>query len=139
VRARISKANEGYSVVQEWTLKDAAFNFASPVAVGEYLYGVGPSKNLVCIDTVAGKLAWSKEGYFTSAAGKAWASMIVMGKNILTLTDGGQLLLIAADPKDFQEHSRAQVCGFNWCYPAYAKGQLFLRDNRELMCLKLLP
>ena len=62
---------------------------------------------------------------------------IAMEKNILLLTDGGQLILFAADPKEFREIGRAQVCGQNWCNPAYATGKLFLRDMKYLYCVEL--
>ena len=48
-------------------------------------------------------------------------------------------MLVAADPKEFKELGRVQVCGANWCNPAYADGKLFLRDARELICVELLP
>ena len=138
VGTRIVRSGDHFAATPAWTNKVAAINFASPVAVGAHLYGVGPSKNLVCVDAKTGELAWSKEGYFTSAAGKAHASFIVMGENILVLTDGGQLVLIAADPKACRELSRAQVCGNTWCNPAYADGKLYLRDAKELLCVELL-
>ena len=50
-------------------------------------------------------------------------------------------LRFAADPKEAREISRSQVCGANWCNPAYVDGRLFLRDgNRQSgdwMCLAL--
>ncbi len=122
-----------------WTNKAAAFNFASPVAVGRHLYGVGAAKDLVCVDVTTGTLAWAKTGYFTSGADKAYAGFVVMAENLLALTDSGQLLLVAADPQECRELGRAQVCGFNWCNPAYADGKLFVRDARELLCVELRP
>lgn len=126
---------------QEWVSKPAAMNFASPVAVGEYLYGVGPTKNVECVEIATGKILWSKDGWVTSSADKAYAGFIVLDKNILTLTDSGTLILFAADPKEPRELGRMQVCGANWCNPAYVDGKLFLRDgNRqggEWMCISL--
>jgi hypothetical protein len=59
------------------------------------------------------------------------------------LTDGGTLVLFAADPKEPREISRVQVCGANWCNPAYVDGNLFLRDGLrqtgEWSALRLLP
>ena len=99
-------------------------------------------KNLFCVEIPTGKLMWSKEGYFTTSADKAHAAFLVMGKNILVSTDGGELALIAAEPKECREISRAQVCGLNWCNPAYADGKLYLREGikstGELLCLDLL-
>lgn len=128
---------------QEWVSKEAAMNFASPIAVGEYLYGLGPTKNVLCLEMATGKVQWSKEGWWTTSADKAYGAFLVLGKNILTLTDSGTLVLFAADAKECREISRAQVCGANWCNPAYVDGTLFLRDglrqNGEWMCLALLP
>lgn len=126
---------------QQWVNKAAAINFASPVAVGQYLYGLGPTKNIECVEIATGAVQWSKDGWVTSSADKAYAGFIVLGNNILILTDSGTLILFAADPKEAREISRAQVCGANWCNPAYVDGKLFLRDgNRQSgdwMCLEL--
>ncbi len=139
IAVKISRTADGLEATKQWASKEAAFNFASPVAVGQHLYGVGPSKNLVCADAKTGQLAWSKEAFFTTDGSKAFASFLVMDKNILVLTDSGQLVLLAAAPGAYQEISRLQVCGVNWCNPAYADGKLYLRDARELICLDLLP
>ena len=123
----------------KWETKEATLNFASPVAVGEHLYGLGPTKNVFCLEAKTGKLSWSKEGYFSTSAEKAHAAFVVMGRNILMLTDTGELVLFAANPAEFKELGRAQVCGVNWCNPAYADGKLFLRDAKELVCVDLMP
>ena len=139
----ISKKGAGLKAEQSWVSQEAAMNFASPVAAGKYLYGLGPAKNLVCVEIPTGKLMWSKDGYFATSGDKAHASFIVMEQNILTLTDGGLLVLFAAQPNEFKEISRAQVCGMNWCNPAYAGGKLYLREGikgaGQLLCVELLP
>ena len=48
-----------------------------------------------------------------------------------------QLVLIAADPTACKEIARAQVCGINWCNPAYADGKLYLRDAKYLYCVEV--
>jgi outer membrane protein assembly factor BamB len=140
---RIAKSSAGQKAEPAWLSKEAVMNFASPVAVGRHLYGLGPAKNIVCVDLTTGKMLWSKDGGFTTSADKAHATFVVLGQNILMLTDGGTLVLFAADPKEYREISRVQVCGANWCNPAYVDGKLFLRDglrqNGEWMCLALLP
>ena len=128
---KISHTGDEWQAAKAWLAKESAINFSSPVAVGQYLYGVGPAKNLICVDVKTGRQVWSKAGYFNSSGGTAHAGFIVMGRNILALTDGGQLVLFAADPKEFKEISAVQVCGKNWCNPAYSDGKLFLRDARD--------
>ncbi|MDX1952469.1 MAG: PQQ-binding-like beta-propeller repeat protein [Verrucomicrobiota bacterium] len=141
IGTKITKNGNAFSVEQAWLSKQAAMNFASPVVVGKHLYGLGPEKNLICVEGPSGNLKWSQTGYFSSSADKAHAAFIVMGENILCLTDGGELLLFAANPEQFTERGRVQVCGVNWCNPAYADGRLYVRDGikttGELLCLDL--
>ena len=139
----ISRTGADFKVERAWLSKEGAMNFSSPVAVGKNLYGLGPAKNIICVDIPTGKTLWSKAGWLTTSADKAHASFLVMGKNILTLTDGGLLVLFAADPAECREISRVQICGANWCNPAYVDGKLFVREGikttGELLCVALLP
>jgi len=140
IGAEITRESRGdkWNARIAWETKDATLNFSSPVAVGEYLYGLGPTKNLFCLEAKTGKIAWTKEGYFSTSAEKAHAAFLVMGENLLMLTDTGELVLFPANPAEFKELGRVQVCGLNWCNPAYSDGKLFLRDARELLCVELL-
>ncbi len=134
VATRVTK--DGAS--EAWVDKKMLINFSSPVVVGDHLYGLGPAKNLVCIEAATGKVAWDQPGLTHTNGGQAEAAFLVMGKNILTLTDGGELVLFAADPAGYRELGRTQACGVTWCNPAYADGRLYLRDAKELVCLELL-
>ena len=141
IGTRISKDGSGFKAEQAWLSKSSAMNFASPVRAGQHLYGLGPRKNLICIDITTGEERWSREGYFQSSADKAYAGFVVIGFNILTLTDGGLLVLFEASPEKFTELGSSQACASNWCNPAYADGQLFVRDGNkgpgEVLCLDL--
>lgn len=134
---RISKEGKGFKAEQAWLNKNATINFACPVTVGEYLYGLGPTKNIVCLNTKSGEITWSKDGLINSAASKAYAGMLVVGKDIVMLTDTGALIQFAADPKEYREISRTQVCGNNWTNPALADGVLYVRDNKFISAVSL--
>lgn len=138
VGVKIAQEGKEWQASRAWVNKPCAINFSSPVLVGDYLYGLGPAKNFICVEVKTGKQMWSQIGYINTAAGQAHAAFIVMDKNILALTDGGQLVLFAADPQGFKEIGHAQVCGKTWCNPAYADGKLFLRDGGKLMCVDLM-
>ena len=126
----VRRDGDAWSTEVAWKSMDAAINYSSPVAVGDYLYCVGPGKDLICVDVRNGDLKWSQPGMFqTSSAEKTHGGFIAMGSNILALTDTGELLLFAADPTGFKSLGRAQVVGVNWCNPAYADGVLYLRDG----------
>ena len=120
-----------------WQSKEAAVNFASPVRVGGQLYGLGPAKDLFCLELADGSLRWQQAGLVTTSADKAWVSLLVVGDRILALTDTGTLVLFAANAEGYQEFGRQQVCGLNWCHPAYADGRLYLRDAKQWLCVEL--
>jgi outer membrane protein assembly factor BamB len=131
----------GTKASEAWVSKESAMNFASPVAVGKHLYGLGPRKNLVCVEIPSGKQMWSKEGVIQTSADKAYAGFVVVGENVLCLTDQGTLVLFKASPEKYEELGQVQVGGANWCNPAYADGRLYFRDNNkgpgELKCVDL--
>ncbi len=139
VATRIARSGDALTATEAWVDKKMTINFSSPVVVGDHLYGLGPAKNLVCIDLATGQLAWEKTGLIQTEGGRAEAAFLAMGRNILTLLDTGELLLFAAESKEFKELGRTQACGRTWCNPAYVSGRLYLRDFRELLCLELVP
>jgi outer membrane protein assembly factor BamB len=137
VSVKVTREGSDFNAQIAWTRKDLAPNFSSPVAVGGYVYGVGPNQNVYCVKAADGELAWSQEQLIHGGGERAFASFLVMGPNILMLSDGGELILFAATPTGFELISRAQACGATWCSPAYADGKLYVRDSRSLFCLQL--
>ena len=137
VATRLKQEGAGVTAGEAWVNPAMKINFSSPVAVGDHFYGLGPAKNFVCLDLANGQLAWEQPGATQTSADKAEAAFLVLGKNILTLTDNGELILFAADPTGYKELGRTQVCGNTWANPAYAAGRLYLRDAKELLCVEL--
>jgi outer membrane protein assembly factor BamB len=141
VGVRVSADGADLRAERAWVNKDLSMNFSSPVIAGRHLFGLGPGRRVVCVEPETGRLAWAKEGYVTTPSEVAHASFMVLEDNVLVCTDTGELVLIAADPAGPRELGRAQVCGPNWCYPAYADGRLYLRDGFKnkgnLYCLEL--
>jgi outer membrane protein assembly factor BamB len=133
IRFAIEQKEGQFSAKQQWANRQLQINVATPVIVDGHLYCQGPKKDFICADLETGKTEWSQPGF-----GKEYSATMVFGKNLLILVDDGQLVLAEANPTKYVELSRVQICGKNWSFPAYANGQLFVRDNRELACFKLL-
>jgi outer membrane protein assembly factor BamB len=131
---KIEKDSGGLKATEAWANKAMKINLSTPVLVADHLYCQGPvsTKDFVCVEAGTGKLAWSHAGF-----GKENSSTIVFDNRLLVLTDDGQLVLVDADSSGYTERGRLQVCGKNWNHPAFADGKLYVRDNRELICLDL--
>jgi outer membrane protein assembly factor BamB len=136
---RVTRENETFKAERAWVEKPLAINFASPVAVGQYLYGLGTGRKLNCVDIRTGQSAWSKADLFSGDLEKEHVGMLAFKDRLLILGYNGRLILVAADPAEFRLVGSAQVCGDNWCNPAYVDGKLVLRDEHELKCLRIVP
>ncbi len=134
VSFKITKGADGFQITQLWANKQLKINLSTPVYVDGYFYTQGAAKDFVCVDAKTGATVWSQPGF-----GKDYSSTLVAGKNLLVLSDDGQLFLLAADPQKYHEIARLQVCGKTWSFPAYAGGRLYVRDGKQLLCIDLLP
>jgi outer membrane protein assembly factor BamB len=136
IATRLSAAGGKVTAQQAWSVKALGPNFSSPVRIGEYLYGL-VGKQVVCVDIASGKSLWQHEGNVSTSPDKAFAAFIAAGDKVLMFNDGGELLLFAADPKEYKEFGRVQVCGKSWCHPAYVDGKIVVRDAKQLLCVEI--
>ena len=101
-----------------------------------HLYGFhgradGGNCELRCVEMKTGKMKWSHPGLRSG-------TVILAGKELLILTERGELLRAPADPAAFRPTARAQILGFTVrAYPALANGLLIARDNKNLVCVDL--
>lgn len=120
------------AAIRKWKDAKLKINLATPVVVGGSLYSFAEKDRFICVDVDTGKLNWEERGF-----GKFYASTMTDGQRLLVLGQMGELVLLNINPREFEELGRAQVCGKTWSFPAYAGGQLFVRDQKSLQCLQL--
>jgi hypothetical protein len=136
---------DGKPAVEEaWKNPNLNCYFSTPVAVNDkYVYMVTgslqsmmtgrPASDLQCVDVATGKSLWKKE-----RVGRYHAALVRTGDNkLLMLSDSGDLALLDPDPKEYRELARSKVCGETWAHPALVNGKLYLRDDKDLICLQL--
>jgi outer membrane protein assembly factor BamB len=126
-----------------WKNEELNCYFSTPVAVGkEHVYLVTGTRppaitvqaDLHCIDVKTGKDLWEKP----EKVGQYHASLLRTGDDkLLMLDDAGNLILLDPSPKGYRELARSKVCGSTWAHPALSDGRLYVRDNKELICLQL--
>jgi outer membrane protein assembly factor BamB len=141
---RLSTADGKPGAKEVWKEPKLTSYFSTPVPVGtDRLYLVTARLNLLkidateadlrCVETKTGKSLWTRP-----RVGKFHASLLRTGNDkLLVLEDGGDLVLLDPDPKEYRELARTKVCGPAWAHPALAGGKLYLRDDKEVLCLQM--
>jgi outer membrane protein assembly factor BamB len=143
---RLTTKEDRPAVSQAWKSPALTSYFTTPVTVGrEHLYLVSaalpafggarqpPRADLHCVETATGKSLWKREKVERYHAGL----MRTGDGKILMLEDQGELVLVDPNPKEYRELARSKVCGATWSHPALANGKLYLRDDKEILCLQL--
>jgi outer membrane protein assembly factor BamB len=99
-----------------------------------HLYGfdnigsAGPVTHLTCVKASTGERVWQQprfgKGNMIAADGKLWISNMA-----------GELVVVKATSKGYEEIGRKQYIGATRQAPALAGGLLYLRDDRHIVCL----
>jgi outer membrane protein assembly factor BamB len=106
----------------------------TPILLDGKLYGLdnigsaGPVTHLTCIDAVTGERVWQQPRF-----GKA--NMIAADGKLFFSNMAGELVVVKASPAGYEEIGRKQVLGPTRQSPALANGLLYLRDDKEIVCL----
>lgn len=104
------------------------------ILLGDHLYGfdnvggAGPVSHLTCVNATTGKPAWQEARF-----GKG--NMIAAEGKLFMSTLKGELVVALASPKQYEELGRKLVLGKTRQAPALAGGRLYLRDDKEIVCL----
>jgi outer membrane protein assembly factor BamB len=115
-----------------WANKNMKNYFASSVLIDGHLYGFKKTI-LTCIDFDSGAVAWKQRGFNQGSLLAADGKLIIYGER-------ATLALAEISPKKYQELSRTQVLDDQtWTIPTLADGRLFVRNQKELVCLNLRP
>jgi hypothetical protein len=96
---------------------------------GDCLYALDETRDLTCLDVRTGAVRWRQKGFQKGSLIRVDDRLIVLGEN-------GRLALVECDPDGYRELARARPFrGRCWTLPVLADGRLFLRDQKEVLCL----
>ncbi len=127
---RIRGSKSSPSVEEVWLTKGMKNHFNSSVQYNGHLYGFDNAQ-LKCMDAANGETKWTKGGF-----GKG--SLILADGHLIVLSERGLLVLVEATPDEFREKASAQVLqGRCWTMPTLVNGKLYLRNQKELICLNM--
>ncbi len=115
-----------------WAGKQMQNYFSTSVLLDGHLYGFH-NRLLTCMDFKTGETTWKQRGFNRGSLIAADGKLIIYGER-------ATLALATASPLQYQELARAQVLdGKTWTVPTLSSGRLFVRNEEEMVCLKLKP
>lgn len=119
----------------QWTLQETWANktqgyMSSPVVIDGNIYLHLRNQRFVCLDGKTGEERWT-----TKPFGKYW-SMVANGDKILALDERGELLLIRANPDQFDLIDRRKVADDTWAHLALCGEEVFVREINAMTALR---
>jgi hypothetical protein len=107
----------------KWAVKYEGY-MTSPIVLQDVAYLLGRDQRFCAFDLKTGREAWRSEARF----GQYW-SLIAQGDRLLALDQRGKLLLLKANPKEFELLDERSVCEQeSWAHLAIAGKYLVIRD-----------
>lgn len=115
-----------------------ASQYATPIVVDGRVYAIDgrddlPPADLVCLDAATGRAMWRERGF-------GYGTLIFAGGTLLAAKTDGELVLIRPTPERCDVLSRARpLAGTLRALPALSDGRLYVRNERELVCIGVGP
>ena len=138
VMVKPTRQGDDYAVRETWASLGVSSvlrsGWQTGIVDGKHLYSfdnigaAGPIMHLTCIDLDNGQRAWRKtrfgKGNLIAAEGKLFIS-----------TMKGELIIAKMNSQQYEELGRAKLFGMTRQAPTLSDGRLFVRDEKEIICV----
>jgi hypothetical protein len=119
-----------------------------PFVEASMLYGFDQNGFLYGVVLATGKRLWQsgKPVNITRPANSATAFLVKNGNRFWMFNERGELLITKLSPEGYEEIDRVKVIeptsgavgrDVVWCPPAWANRRVYLRNDKEFLCLDL--
>jgi hypothetical protein len=124
-----AKQQQQWQVTPRYKVRAIRPAYNDFVVCEDSLYGFDESI-FCCVETATGKRHWKAGRY-----GHGQVLLLADQKLLVVVTEGGEVVLVSADPAKHVELGRFQaVSGKTWNHPVVAHGRLYVRNDHELAC-----
>ena len=120
---------------------------ATPIVVGEHVYGCDMDGDLRCFKSATGERLWSTLDVLSGKKSPSGTFFMARTPQQWVLfNDYGDLILADLSPTGYKEASRAKILSADtpsmgrtvvWSHPAFANKCVFARNDKELICVSL--
>lgn len=117
-----------------------------PILDGGVIYGFDQDGRLYAVEPATGKRLWDTTDVVGGAAPSATAFIVKQGDRFWFFTERGDLVIGKLSLAGYEEVSRAHVIeptrtAFGrkvvWCMPAFANKRMYVRNDKEMICVDL--
>jgi len=117
-----------------WTSDDLKCYLTTPVQFQDHLLGYDMrTSRLVCLSLATGEVAWTSP----RIPGK-YHSLVVAGDVVLCLNSEGELTVLRATVKEYQEVAKWTLAEKGtWAHLAVANGRLYIKGKENVFCYAL--
>jgi outer membrane protein assembly factor BamB len=128
----VSRKDDTWTVADRWVSEDLRPEFPDLVVHKGHAYGFDKSL-FCCVDLSTGKRCWKAGRY-----GRGQVVLLAEQSLLLVVSEGGELVLLAANPRHHEELGRFRaLAGKTWNHPVLAHGRLYVRNAEEMACFEL--
>lgn len=122
----VSKSGETFQLKEAWNNKAQGY-MSTPVVIDGHAYMHLQNQRFACINLATGERMWTSTPY-----GK-YASLVAQKDRILALDQKGELLLLKANPAQFELLAERKVSDQEtWAHLAVCDDEVFVRDLNAL-------
>lgn len=122
----------------------------TPVVDGDYIYGICSYGQFRCVNLKTGERVWETMEVTKEKARWASGFIVKQGDRYFINNDRGDLIIAKLSPKGYEEVSRTalikptsnpgnrrELGAVNWTHPAYANGHVIIRNDEEIVSMRL--
>jgi len=135
---QILRNGDQWEVREQWKTIKLQNHFATSVMMDGHLYGCHGDLSSIqvrCLDLNTGEMKWTERQPF----GRGRCTLLGVAGRLISLSEQGSLQLLHAQPDGLVVHAELPdlLNSIVWSAPALADGRLYLRDQRQMLCLDL--
>ena len=143
-----SKSRGGQAAVMPGNTVDLHSIMTTPVIRGDTIYGVCSYGELRGLELMTGKRLWETHAA-TSGKSARWGHAFIVPHEdrVFLFNEQGELIIAKLSPKGYEEVSRAKLLeptnkyalgrSVVWSHPAFANKNVYVRNDKELICYSL--
>jgi outer membrane protein assembly factor BamB len=123
---------------------------ATPVIIGEHIYGICSFGQFRCLTRKSGERVWESQQLVKERARWAAGQIVRNGDLLYVNNDRGDLVIVKPQPDGYREISRTplikpttnpnnrrELVNVNWSHPAYANRHIYARNDEEIIAASL--